>query len=58
VGRWYGLDIVYKNASIKKIQYSGKMRMYDSVDEVLRKFEESGGLHFELDATSITVSKI
>jgi len=58
VGRWYGLDIVYKNVSIKEIQYSGKMKMYDSVQEVLRKFEESGGLHFDLDETSITVSRI
>jgi transmembrane sensor len=58
IGRWYGLDIVYKDVSIKEIQYSGKMKMYDSVQEVLRKFEESGGLHFQLDETSITVSKI
>lgn len=58
VGRWYGLDIVYNNSSVKEIKYSGKMRMYDSVQEVLRKFEESGGLHFELDETSITVSRI
>jgi len=58
VGRWYGLDIVYNNSSVKEIKYSGKMRMYDSVQEVLRKFEESGGLHFEMDETSIKVSRI
>jgi len=57
VGRWYGLDIEYKQARLKKIQYSGKMQMYDKVEDILHKFELSGGLAFTLENNSIIVSR-
>jgi transmembrane sensor len=57
VGRWYGLNIIFKQSNLKNIEFSGKMKTYESVDEVLRKFEESGDVHFELNESSITVSR-
>lgn len=57
VGRWYGLDIVYLRPNLKSTVFSGKMKMYDSVEDVLRKFEKSGDLHFELEKNTISVSK-
>lgn len=57
LGRWYGLDIVYIQPKLKNIVYSGKMRMYDSVNDVLRKFEKSGELGFRLENNSIYIDK-
>jgi len=57
IGRWYGLDIYYEQSSLKSTVYSGKMEMYDSVEDILRKFEKSGDLHFRLEGNSIKVSK-
>ena len=35
--------------------YSGKMPMYSSVENVLRKFEMSGDVRFELKGRTLTV---
>lgn len=58
VGRWYGLDIVYRSSGLMNLVYSGKMQMYDSVDDVLRKFEKSGDLSFELEDNAIKIRRI
>lgn len=58
VGRWYGLDVVFEQSSLKKELYSGKMKMYDSVEDVLRKFNKSGGLKFIKDGHDIRVLRV
>ena len=55
LARWYNLDIFYANEQIKQTVYSGKMKMYVSVEDILRKFEKSGDLHFELKGKTLTV---
>ncbi len=54
--RWYNIRIVYTDPGLQKTVYSGKMKMYESVDDILRKFEKSGGLHFEFNENTITIS--
>ena len=55
VARWYDLDVFYMNAGVQGIQYSGKMPMYSSVEDVLRKFEISGDARFVLKGRTLTV---
>ena len=55
VARWYDLEIFYMNQSAKSVVYSGKMPMYSSVEDVLRKFEISGDVRFELQGRALTV---
>lgn len=55
VGRWYDLEIFYVNPEVKDIQYSGKMRMYSAVEDILRKFEKSGEVYFSLKGRTLTV---
>ena len=55
VARWYDLEIFYMNESAKSVVYSGKMPMYSSVEDVLRKFEISGDVRFELQGRALTV---
>lgn len=55
VARWYDLNVFYMNASAKSVVYSGKMPMYSSVEDVLRKFEISGDVRFELKDRTLTV---
>lgn len=58
VGRWYGLDVVFEQSSLKKELYSGKMKMYDSVEDVLRKFNKSGSLKFIKDGHEIRILRV
>ena len=55
VARWYDLEIFYMNQGVKSVVYSGKMPMYSSVENVLRKFEMSGDVRFELKGRTLTV---
>ena len=55
LARWYNLDIFYAGEQMKQTVYSGKMKMYVSVEDILRKFEKSGDLHFELKGKALTV---
>lgn len=57
VGHWYGKDVLYLNARHKKTRYTGRVRMYDSIQDVLRKFELAGDLAFEMDDQCIRVQR-
>ena len=43
------------NQEAKSVVYSGNMPMYSSVEDVLRKFEISGDVRFELKGRTLTV---
>ena len=55
VSRWYDLEVFYMNQGAKSVIYSGKLPMYSSVEDVLRKFEISGDERFELKGRTLTV---
>lgn len=55
VSRWYDLEVFYMNQGAKSVIYSGKLPMYSSVEDVLRKFEISEDVRFELKGRTLTV---
>lgn len=55
VSRWYDLEVFYMNQGAKSVIYSGKLPMYSSVEDVLRKFEISGDVRFELKGRTLAV---
>ena len=55
VSRWYDLEVFYMNQGAKSVIYSGKLPMYSPVEDVLRKFEISGDVRFELKGRTLTV---
>ena len=55
VSRWYDLEVFYMNQGAKSVIYSGKLPMYSLVEDVLRKFEISGDVRFELKGRTLTV---
>ena len=55
VSRWYDLEVFYMNQGAKSVIYSGKLPMYSSVEDVLRKFEIYGDVRFELKGRTLTV---
>lgn len=59
LSRWYDLKIEYASPELnaKNIFYSGKVKMYDHPVDILRKFEKSGELKFELKDKKIIISK-
>ena len=58
VSRWYDLEVFYMNQGAKSVIYSGKLPMYSSVEDVLRKFEISGDVRFELKGRTLSLIHI
>ncbi len=59
LNRWYDLDIIYEAISQEDMNtlYTGKVKMYDHPQDILRKLEKAGELKFELTKSSICVRK-
>ena len=55
LARWYNVEVFYANAGVQGIVYNGKMPMYSGIGDVLRKFELSGEVRFELNGRTLTV---
>ena len=57
IARWYDLDIEFTEPGLNTISFTGKIQMYDDVNDVLRKFEKSGGVSFQLNGRRLQVKK-
>lgn len=59
LSRWYDLDVEYRvnDPRIKQMAYSGKVKMYAHPEDILRKFEKTGNLKFELKNNTIVISR-
>lgn len=59
ISRWYDVDIIYEGIGLDDVNtlYTGKVKMYDHPQDILRKLEITGELKFELTKSTIYVRK-
>lgn len=57
IARWYNVQIEYADASAKDVMYYGSISRFENVSKVLRKFEQTGEVRFEINKNKITVYK-
>lgn len=59
LNRWYDVDIIYEEIGQDDMHtlYTGKVKMYDHPQDILRKLEKTGELRFELTKSTIYVRK-
>jgi len=57
ISRWYNVEVEYKDASAKDVMYYGTVGRFEKVSKVLRKFEQTGEVRFELIDNKIIVHK-
>lgn len=56
---WYDVDVIYADESVKDLCFtsSGKMARYDNLMNLLKKFEYTNNVTFELNGKKLTVRK-
>lgn len=54
---WYNLDIFYQNPEVKEIEFTGRLRRYDNVMELLKKFEQTREVEFIIKERSVTIKR-
>jgi len=57
VSRWYNVEIVYTDESIKKKTFFGSVSKFDNVSKVLKALEGTKAVSFEIKGKQIIVSK-
>lgn len=56
LSRWYGMNVFFADESAKEVLFSGDVRKYDTILNLLEAMELSGGVHFIVKGNTITVS--
>jgi transmembrane sensor len=56
ISRWYNVEINYEQINRNK-RFGGSVSRYDNVSKVLRKLEQTGGIHFKIEGRRITAMK-
>jgi len=57
IARWYDVDVEYADPEARQITYYGTVSRFEKVSQVLRKFQQTGEVRFEIDGRKIIVYK-
>ncbi|MCR8561598.1 FecR domain-containing protein [Mucilaginibacter sp. BJC16-A38] len=57
VGRWYNLDVEYRNTTAKNQLFSGSVSRYKNVSQVIKTLELTNAVHFKIEGNTILVIK-
>lgn len=56
VERWYDVDVVYEE-NIDGKSFGGRISKYKNISSLLKNLELAGGVHFEVNGSTVTVKK-
>ena len=54
---WYNVDVFFQAESVKKMIFTGYMKRYSEIDEILRAITDVVGVQFSINDRTIVVSK-
>jgi len=57
VARWYNVEIEYADADAKNVMYYGTVSRFEKISKVLRKFEKTGEVRFDIVGNKLIVHK-
>lgn len=56
--RWYDVEVVYTDESLKQLHFSGELSRYKNVDTFVDVFERSAGIKMKIEGKRLIVSKV
>lgn len=57
VARWYNVEIEYADPAAKDVMYYGTVSRFEKISRVLRKFEQTGEVRFDIKDNKVIVYK-
>lgn len=57
IARWYNVKVEYADAEARDVVYYGTVSRFDKISQVLRKFEQTGEVRFEIEKDKLTIFK-
>ena len=52
---WYGLNVFYQNEDAKHIEFTGKVKRYEDVRNLLNKFEQTENVVFDIKGNNVVI---
>lgn len=56
LSRWYKMEVFYQNEEVKQLVFSGSVRKYETIHDLLKALELSDEVRFEVRGTTVIVS--
>lgn len=57
VSRWYDIDIVFENESLKKNTFSGSTSRFKDISSLFEVLESTGSVHFKIDGRRVFIKE-
>lgn len=57
IARWYNVEIEYADPEAKEVMYYGTVSRFEKISKVLRKFEQTGEVRFDIKGSKLIVYK-
>jgi len=54
---WYDLNVFYVNPEVKNLEFTGRLKRYDDVKGLFKKFEDTGLVQFCLKGNNVVINK-
>ena len=52
---WYGVEVSYRDEAAKELAYSGRLRRYDRIEDILDFLRETNDVIFEINGDNIVI---
>ncbi len=57
ISRWYNVEVIFQDESMKKVSFSGNLKRYDDFEHVVSMLEMTGGIRFKVEGRKIFVAE-
>ena len=57
ISRWYNVEAVFQNESLKKVSFSGNLKRYDDFEHIVSMLEMTGGIRFKVEGRKIFITE-
>ena len=54
---WYDVDVFYTNEQLKNLHFTGHVKRYDQIDNILKAIKSAVGVTFTIKDRTICISK-
>ena len=56
LSRWYDIAALFVQPELKEIEFTGRLRRYEEVEQLFRKFEQTRNIRFQRKGNSVIIS--
>ena len=57
LSRWYDMDFTFQSEDLKHIRFSGRLNRYQDIRVLLRTYEQTAGIRFDIQGRNIIISR-